>query len=111
MESLYQFTQEKIVMKGLTSLREAINIAKETGASVQISHLIYQYGMGMAREAIKMIEDARAEGYDISVDSGLYSGFATAIGSAVFDEGCTEKWGCNYSSIICCCSVSIEERD
>lgn len=86
---------------GLASLREAINIAKETGASVQISHLVYQYGMGMAREAINMIEDARNEGYDISVDSGLYSGFATEIGSAVFDEGCTEKWGCDYSSIIC----------
>lgn len=96
--------------EGLTSLREAINIAKETGASIQISHLIYQYGMGMAREAIKMIEDARAEGYDISVDSGLYSGFATAIGSAVFDEGCTEKWGCNYSSIICCAGEHRGER-
>lgn len=96
--------------EGLIALREAINIAKETGASVQISHLVYQYGMGMAREAIKMIEDARNEGYDISVDSGLYSGFATAIGSAVFDEGCTEKWGCDYKNIICCAGEHRGER-
>jgi N-acyl-D-amino-acid deacylase len=85
---------------GLSSLREAIDITRRTGASVNISHLTYQFGMGMATEALHIIEEALAEGLDISVDSGLYSGFATAIGSAVFDEGCIEKWGCDYSSLI-----------
>lgn len=85
---------------GLSTLREAIDITRKTGASVNISHLTYQFGMGMATEALNMIEEALAEGLDISVDSGLYSGFATAIGSAVFDEGCLEKWGCDYSSLI-----------
>lgn len=85
---------------GLSSLREAIDITRKTGAAVNISHLIYQFGMGMATEALHMIEEALEEGLDISVDSGLYSGFATAIGSAVFDEGCLEKWGCDYSSLI-----------
>lgn len=85
---------------GLSTLREAIDITRKTGAAVNISHLTYQFGMGMATEALNMIEEALAEGLDISVDSGLYSGFATAIGSAVFDEGCLEKWGCDYSSLI-----------
>lgn len=85
---------------GLTTLREAIDITRKTGAAVNISHLTYQFGMGMATEALHMIEDALEEGLDISVDSGLYSGFATAIGSAVFDEGCVDKWGCDYSSLI-----------
>lgn len=85
---------------GLSTLREAIDITKKTGASVNISHLTYQFGMGMATEALHMIDEALAEGLDISVDSGLYSGFATAIGSAVFDEGCIDKWGCDYSSLI-----------
>lgn len=85
---------------GLSSLREAIDITRKTGAAVNISHLTYQFGMGMATEALHMIEEALAEGLDISVDSGLYSGFATSIGSAVFDEGCIEKWGCDYSSLI-----------
>lgn len=85
---------------GLSTLREAIDITRKTGAAVNISHLIYQFGMGMATEALHMIDDALREGLDISVDSGLYSGFATAIGSAVFDEGCIEKWGCDYNSLI-----------
>ena len=54
----------------------------------------------MATEALNIIEDALREGLDISVDSGLYSGFATEIGSAVFDEGCIDKWNCDYSSLI-----------
>ncbi|AQS07804.1 N-acyl-D-amino-acid deacylase [Clostridium beijerinckii] len=85
---------------GLSSLREAIDITRKTGAAVNISHLTYQFGMGMATEALHIIEEALAEGLDISVDSGMYSGFATSIGSAVFDEGCIEKWGCDYSSLI-----------
>ena len=85
---------------GLATLREAIDITRKTGAAVNISHLTYQFGMGMATEALNMIEEALEEGLDISVDSGLYSGFATAIGSAVFDEGCLEKWGCDYNSLI-----------
>ncbi|MDR3596165.1 amidohydrolase family protein [Clostridium sp.] len=85
---------------GLSTLREAIDITRKTGAAVNISHLIYQFGMGMATEALYMIDEALKEGLDISVDSGLYSGFATSIGSAVFDEGCIEKWGCDYSSLI-----------
>ena len=85
---------------GLSTLREAIDITRKTGAAVNISHLTYQFGMGMATEALHMIDEALAEGLDISVDSGLYSGFATAIGSAVFDEGCVDKWGCDYNSLI-----------
>lgn len=85
---------------GLSTLREAIDIIRKTGAAVNISHLTYQFGMGMATEALHMIEDAIREGLDISVDSGLYSGFATSIGSAVFDEGCIDKWNCDYSSLI-----------
>lgn len=85
---------------GLSTLRDAINITRKTGSAVNISHLVYQFGMGMATEALHMIEEAFKEGLDISVDSGLYSGFATAIGSAVFDEGCIEKWGCDYNSLI-----------
>ena len=85
---------------GLSTLREAIDITRKTGAVVNISHLTYQFGMGMATEALHMIDEALAEGLDISVDSGLYSGFATAIGSAVFDEGCVDKWGCSYNSLI-----------
>ena len=85
---------------GLASLQEAIDISRQTGAAVNISHLTYMFGLGMAAEAIHMIEAAMREGLDISVDSGLYSAFATEIGSAVFDEDCFEKWNRDYSCIV-----------
>jgi N-acyl-D-amino-acid deacylase len=85
---------------GLSSLQEAVGITRATGAAVNVSHLVYQYGFGMATESLHILEEAFAEGLDVSVDSGLYSSFATSIGSAVFDEGCVEKWHCGYGSIV-----------
>ncbi len=84
---------------GLGSLKEAIDITRKTGARVNISHVVYQFGFGMMTEALHMIDEALKEGLDISADSGMYTSFATAIGSAVFDEGCIEKWGVDYSSM------------
>lgn len=95
---------------GLVSLREAIEITKITGSRLQISHLVYQFGMGMLKEALRMIDNALKEGLDITVDSGVYSHFATAIGSAVYDEGCLEKWGCDYSSLIVATGVYKGQR-
>jgi N-acyl-D-amino-acid deacylase len=85
---------------GLDALIEALDITRKTGAAVNISHLAYMYGFGMSPEALRLIETAKRDGLDISCDSGLYSGFATQIGSAVFDEGCVEKWRTDYSAII-----------
>jgi N-acyl-D-amino-acid deacylase len=85
--------------KGLVALEEAFSLARQTGVSLLISHLVYMVGMGMMTEALDLIEKARIEGLEIGVDSGLYSAFATFIGSAVFAPGCLEKWGCDYNSL------------
>jgi N-acyl-D-amino-acid deacylase len=85
---------------GLAGLEEALNISRLTGAKVNISHFVYQYGYGMAAQALDMVDNALSEGLDISVDSGVYTSFVTAIGSAVFDEGCLLSWGCGYDSIV-----------
>jgi N-acyl-D-amino-acid deacylase len=67
---------------------------------VQVSHVAYQFGFGMMRQALDIIDRAVAEGLDVSCDSGMYTSFATAIGSAVFDDGCLEKWHCSYDAIV-----------
>jgi N-acyl-D-amino-acid deacylase len=84
---------------GLASLEEAINICKTTGASVQISHVVYQFGFGMMRQALDIINDAVSQGYDISCDSGMYTSFATYIGTEVFAPSCFQKWNRSYDSI------------
>ncbi len=84
--------------EGLKAINEAIQFNRDTGVAVHISHLAYMVGMGMMTEALTLIEGATRQGLDITADSGLYSAFATFIGSAVFDPGCLEKWGCDYGS-------------
>jgi N-acyl-D-aspartate/D-glutamate deacylase len=68
------------------SLVEAINIARKTGARVQVSHLVYQYGTGVMVEALAVIDRARAEGLDIRFDSGMYTPWASHIGAVLFSE-------------------------
>lgn len=84
---------------GIGAVKEAIRIAELTGASLQLSHLVYQVGMGMMTEALEIINEAIENGLDVTGDSGMYHAFATFIGSAVYDEGCLEKWGCDYSNL------------
>lgn len=68
------------------SLVEAIDIARRTGARIQVSHLVYQYGNGMMEEALAVIDKARADGMDIRFDSGMYTQWATHIGAVLFSE-------------------------
>lgn len=84
---------------GLAALDEAISINRITGAPVQISHVVYQYGFGMMRASLDMIDDAISRGYDISCDSGMYTSFATYIGTEVFAPACFGKWGRSYDAI------------
>lgn len=85
--------------QGLEALREAIDISRLTGAAVEISHVVYQFGFGMMHEALEIIRRAVEEGYDISCDSGMYTSFATYIGTPVFEASSFKKWGCSYENL------------
>ena len=78
----------------LYSLVEAITIARQTGARMQISHLVYQYGTGMIKEALTVISKAIQDGLDIRFDSGMYTEWATHIGTVLFNEEALarEEW-------------------
>lgn len=82
------------------SLVEAIAIARQTGARVQISHLVYQYGTGVMDEALAVINRARTEGMDIRFDSGMYTQWATHIGAALFNEESMQGNGWDLQDIL-----------
>jgi N-acyl-D-amino-acid deacylase len=82
------------------SIVEAVSIARQTGARVQISHLVYQYGTGIMDEALAVITKARADGLDIRFDSGMYTPWATHIGAAIFDEASMEANDWNFTNIL-----------
>jgi N-acyl-D-amino-acid deacylase len=86
--------------RDLTSLRDAIEISKKTGAHVLISHFVYQYGTGIISEALDLVDDARKHGLKVSVDSGMYSAFSTFIGSTIYDESYIKKFGWKISDML-----------
>jgi len=82
------------------SLVETVDIARQTGARVQISHLVYQYGTGVVDEALAVIDRARADGLDIRFDSGMYTEWATHIGAVLFNEDSIELNGWQLEDIL-----------
>ena len=74
----------------LYSLVEAVSIARATGARMLISHFVYQYGVGVEDEALALVDCARRKGLDIRLDSGMYTDWATGIGTALFDRDIME---------------------
>ena len=85
--------------RSLEALGELIIIARETGVKFQISHLGSCTAFGQTKAGLEMIKAARDGGVDIMADIYPYDAFSTYVGSAVFDEGCFEKWDVDYNAI------------
>jgi len=94
----------------LEHLSEVIRLAEETGAHVHISHFVYQYGMGAMTKALELLDKAIAKGINISADSGMYTRFATFIGSRVYDEEHLLKFGWEYEDLLVTTGVYAGER-
>jgi N-acyl-D-amino-acid deacylase len=65
----------------LTALAEAIRIGREAGLPVQISHIKMgnRNMWGKAREAIKLVEQARKSGLSVTADCYPYTAWASTI--------------------------------
>ena len=75
------------------ALNEAISIAMKTGVKMHILHLHYMSGFGrMMKKTLDIIDDAVADGCDITVDTGLYDAFPSCAGASILDEGFTKKY-------------------
>lgn len=83
------------------SVREMIAIAEAIAPRrFQLSHLSSCSAMGQMAPCLALINDAMARLPGLDYDTYPYSAFSTGIGTAVFDEGCFEHWGKDYSSIL-----------
>ena len=88
-------------MYDMYSISEAARLALETGAQVQVSHLVYQYPMvDLLEDAFEMIEFAQDRGAHICCDSGMYKDFAAPLGSATFDIENMEICNWNFSDLL-----------
>lgn len=83
----------------LESVEEAIGLAERFRIRVQVSHLGSMTAFGFTERSIRLIEEARARGADVTFDCYPYAAFCTSIGSTVFDPGFEKRWGKGLESL------------
>src|SRR5215468_4651123 len=69
----------------LDSVRETIRIGEEGGLPTQITHhkIIGKANWGMSVETLKLVEEARARGVDVTIDAYPYTASSTGIAALV----------------------------
>jgi dihydroorotase/N-acyl-D-amino-acid deacylase len=75
----------------LESVRETIRIGEEGGLPTQITHhkIIGQGNWGLSVETLKLVEEARARGVDVTIDQYPYTASSTGI-AALFPQWALE---------------------
>ena len=70
------------------AINEALTIGREANIPVEISHfkLSGQHNWGRSRETIPMIEAARKEGIEVTIDQYPYTASSTSISTLIPDE-------------------------
>lgn len=86
--------------RAIEAINEMIGISRETNLPMQISHIGSCSAFGNMKEALMLIQKAIDEGLNIQADCYPYDAFSTRIGSAVFAEGCFDRWNKSYDSIM-----------
>jgi N-acyl-D-amino-acid deacylase len=70
------------------AIREALTIGREANIPVQISHfkLSGQQNWGRSKETVPLIEAARIEGIDVTIDQYPYTASSTSISTLIPDD-------------------------
>lgn len=92
----YRFDGDKSVQ----SIDEMAELSIKTGLPMQVSHIGSCSAMGTMKETLDALDAHIKNGVDLKADCYPYAAFSTYIGSAVFDDGCFERWGKSYSDIL-----------
>ena len=92
---IYATHMRDSVMKYKESVQEAIEIGRDSGVPVQISHIESHYpAWGQTEGVLKLVDEARAEGIDVACDVPPYkysaSGLTTLIPDWVQEGGSAE---------------------
>jgi hypothetical protein len=82
----------------LGAVQEIIANAAATGASSHICH-VSSKGLHDTPLILRAVRDARARGVPITAEVPAFAGATGLIGSALFDDGWTERWNADYSDL------------
>jgi dihydroorotase len=82
----------------LTGLKELLDLTEKTGASFHMAHIV-STGLGRVPTFLKMIDQARAKGLDVTTEAYPYTAGSTGINSGIFDHDWQKKLGISYGEI------------
>jgi len=83
----------------IEAIEEIIGYARETGAAVHIDHINSTGGTFDMKRALQLIEEARAEGLDVTACTYAYDFWGTYLNSARFDKGWQERFRIDYDDL------------
>ncbi len=105
-EALFRIAAERKVTAfvhtrafGIGPIREVIDSAKKTGASLHIVH-IGSSSIGDVPEVLKLIDDNRAAGMDLTTEVYPYTAASTLLESAMFNPGWQDNLRISYGDIV-----------
>ncbi|NJL13387.1 MAG: twin-arginine translocation signal domain-containing protein [Microscillaceae bacterium] len=86
-------------VKEIEGVKEAIQLAQDTGARVHIDHLHSTGGTHDMPKALELIQNANLTGAEITICVYPYSYWATYLISKRFDPGWQERFGLSYEDL------------
>ncbi len=86
----------------LDALAEFADAAGSLGVPAQVSHIGSMAGFGQMEAFLAAVDARRASGQDIACDCYPYDAFSTGLGSATYDDGWLERYGCGYDALELC---------
>jgi N-acyl-D-aspartate/D-glutamate deacylase len=83
----------------IDALNEIIDDARQTGASVHVDHINSTGGTFSMKESLRMLQDARDSGMDITACTYPYEFWGTYLNSARFDKGWQQRFHITYHDL------------
>jgi dihydroorotase len=81
------------------TLQEILQLARDTGTSVHVQHIVSTGGTFSMEASLATLEQAVAEGIDVSACAYPYDYWATYLGSARFAEGWQDRFHIDYGDL------------
>lgn len=83
----------------IDALNEVITLAKKTGAAIHIDHIGSTGGTFSMVQSLKMLDDARSEGVQVTSDVYPYNYWGTYLNSARFNTGWQKRFRISYNNL------------
>lgn len=82
--------------------REFLDAGLELEVPMQVSHIGSMAGFGQMEAFLALIDEYRRKRPDVYCDCYPYDAFSTGLGSATYDDGWLDRYGCDYDVLELC---------